>query len=209
MKPHAPCSIVPDRDAGQRGLAGTDHVPARGDKVDPVTQGRQLDRPVRVVGHDRASARRYAPARSPSCCSPALPHPAIGFPRLRCILAHPAMIGGLRSLLRYSGATSSGKKRTGARDAGYGPSEFWSMIPRSRVPSGSRRGRPGCRFSSSLRPLCSQQMHDAGVLYLLGHVPEQAVMAGDDDFGRPPARPDSQCTKLNGQPPGSRSVSPM
>ena len=45
-------------------------------------------------------------------------------------------------------------------------------------------------------------MHDAGILYLLGHIPEQAVMTGDDDFGRPPARPDSQCTKFEGQPPG-------
>ena len=67
-----PVLVVPDRYARQRGLTRPDHIPARGDKVNPVAEGWQLDRPMRVVGHDRGpregTLRRDHPVVAPLGC---------------------------------------------------------------------------------------------------------------------------------------------
>ena len=56
-----PASVVADRDAGKSRLAGADHVPAGSDQVHPVPERRHLQRPMRVVGHDRAARWVRAP----------------------------------------------------------------------------------------------------------------------------------------------------
>ena len=56
-----PVPVVPDRDPGQRRLAGADHVPARRDEVDPVPERGQLERAVRVVRQERDREKERSP----------------------------------------------------------------------------------------------------------------------------------------------------
>ena len=57
--------VMPDRDPGQRRLAGADHVPARRDEVDPVAQRGKLDRPVGIIGQDRCTRERVVAGDHP------------------------------------------------------------------------------------------------------------------------------------------------
>src|SRR5205823_506830 len=68
--------VVADGDAGYRWLAAADDVPAGRDQMDPVAQRRRLLVAMRVVHHERVTARGQLRTDDPVVAPDVLPAPA-------------------------------------------------------------------------------------------------------------------------------------
>ena len=198
--------VVPDRDAGQRRLAGTDHVPAGRDQMDPVAERRQQQRAVRVVGHDRAAGERCAPEITQLLLPSASGSPlrldvcATGGGRAElggglalrveghrlCTELGPDVLGtepdrsarGLVSLEDGVGDERQVERRVGLQ---LGPTgvKVEELAALAQRPAGGRAGR--------IAPPAST-------------LPIQPVVPRDDDLGRPPPGLDPQDSELERQP---------
>ena len=79
-EPEAHPLVVPGRDAGERRLAGADHVPPRSDEVHDVAQRRHADRSMWVVRKQRFTGRGAGGAHDPVVrpLEPPVAHVSIG-----------------------------------------------------------------------------------------------------------------------------------